>query len=131
LYWDIPTPEEAIDIPNEELRSHPFFQDFLEADLTDEDLGSELAKQDLIRFNVLASGIPALSFAAAANPVDGVRDNFNMQELFRTDNEWPQEAHEGRKAGNWVHSDFYNVALSYVYQMYDQMIETADLDAEP
>ncbi len=114
------------------LRENPVFMGFLEGDLTDPTLGSAKAGEDLVRYHVLAAGIPALSFAAAVHPIGGAKGNFDMSEDFRTDdNQWPSEGHEGDKSSNqWIHSDFYGVALSHVYKMYEKMIELGALDDE-
>ncbi len=116
------------------LRENPVFRGFLEEDLTGSTLGSAKAGEKLVRYHVLAGGIPALSFAAAANPIGGDsmegRD-FNMSADFRTDeNQWPTEGHDGKSNKKWIHSDFYGVALSHVYKMYEKMIELGTLDDE-
>ena len=45
----------------------------------------------------------------------------------RTQSQWPTEGHFGPDVGHWLHSDFKNVALPYVYQMYQAMIEKGSL----
>ena len=75
------------ELTNEELREKPFFKPFLELGLFDAQIGSELAGQNHVKYDILARGIPALSFAAAANAVDGAQGNFNMEGQFRTDPE--------------------------------------------
>jgi len=95
--------------------------------------GPVLAANPLLKHHVLAGGIPALSCAAAANPIPGQEwqdRNFNMQTDFMIDEQWTVEGHEGNDGGKWLHSDFRNVALSYVYKMYEKMIELGGLDEE-
>ncbi len=102
--------------------------DFLETGLTDPVQGPGLAAQKLVKYHVLAGGIPALSYAAAANPVSGLQ-GFDMQSEFKTGTYWPTEGHEDpESAGKWIHSDFKNVALSFVHKMYTKMIELGGLD---
>jgi hypothetical protein len=130
-----PSPTEAAALSEAELRENPIFREFLVGDLADPDLGSALAGQRLLKYQVLASGIPALSYAAGSNSIWGedMKDQrFNMQERFMTDSEqWPTEGHEDDEAVNqWLHSDFYGVALSHVYLMYEKMIELGGLDDE-
>lgn len=45
-------------------------------------------------------------------------------------NQWPTEGHSGLSSGDWLHSDFYGVALSHVYKMYEKMIKIGGLDDE-
>ena len=129
--------EQAQDeLTNAELRAKPFFKPFLELGLFDSATGSALAGQPNVKYDLLARGLPALSYAAAANLVEGAQGNFNMETQFRTDlARWPLESHQSDEngeddlwEGRWLHSDFKNVALSHVYKMFDQMIETGGLD---
>ncbi len=118
------------------LRAKPFFNPFLEAGLFDATAGNNLAGQPNVKYDLLARGLPALSFAAAANPIDGAQENFNMEAQFRTDpTRWPLENHQSDEnsetdlwRNKWLHSDLKNVALSHVYKMFDQIIQTGKLD---
>jgi len=41
---------------------------------------------------------------------------------------WPTEGHtDSLDVNHWLHSDFKNVALPYVYKMYRAMVERASL----
>jgi hypothetical protein len=84
-----------------------------------------------VQYDVLARGIPALSFATAMHPVVplGTDRNFNMEAQGRTQNQWPTEGHtsDSRDAGRWLHSDFKNVALPYVFKMYQEMVNRGSL----
>lgn len=42
--------------------------------------------------------------------------------------EWPQVRLDSGLAGNWLHSDFRDVGLSYVLPMYEKMFELGNLD---
>jgi hypothetical protein len=50
-----------------------------------------------------------------------------MESEGRTQNQWPSEGHTGDNIGDWLHSDFKNAALPYVYQMYEAMIAKGSL----
>ena len=111
-----------------ELQSHPIFTPFLEQGLFG-DNGSDVAANPKVRYDVLARGVPAMSFAVAPNPLHGVV-NFDMEEKGRDPIRWPAEGHGGFRAGNWIHSDFKNLALPYVAPMYDAMITKGGLKSK-
>jgi hypothetical protein len=51
-----------------------------------------------------------------------------METEGRTPNRWPSEGHTSTTTQNrWLHSDFKNAALPYVYQMYEAMIAKGSL----
>ena len=92
---------------------------------------SALAGQDETQWDLLASSVPALSFAAAANPITtldslagagGVQRNYNMQGLRRAVNGWPA-SRQSDWGNRWLHSDFRNMALPYVVDTYDAMLD--------
>ncbi len=115
----------------------PYFGYFLEHDLFDPAKGSEKAGQPLVPYDLLARGIPALSFAVAVHPLVPLENqphpeldrNFDMEVKGRGANGWPTEGHtsDGKSAGRWLHSDFKNVALPYVNTMYEEMIKQGSL----
>ena len=77
------------------------------------------------QWDLLASGIPAMSFAAAVNPmiILPATRNLNM-EAQRGDNQaWPTSRQGGFYGSNWLHSDIKNMALPYVFNTYDTMLE--------
>ena len=113
----------------DDIKEIPRFGPFLEADLhsSNAQTASDTATQN-VRFDLLARGIPALSDAAAVATVPGVK-NFDMEASGRDPNEWPSEDHSGESSGDWLHSDFRNVALPYVHLMYQHMINQGALNA--
>ncbi|MFK5923034.1 MAG: hypothetical protein QM496_12715 [Verrucomicrobiota bacterium] len=130
-----PSPATVAGYSKEYLRENPVFREFLVEGLTDPSSGSALANKKLVKYHVLASGIPALSFAAGSNPIGGgnmKNRRFNMQTTFMTNaDQWPTEGHEDNKSsGKWLHSDFYGVALSHIYKMYEKMVKLGSLDDE-
>lgn len=89
------------------------------------------------QWRLLAHGIPAQSYAAAVNPLEslfaqnnsGAERNFNMPGLRDAGSlGWPQERIvNGPFDFNWLHSDFRNVAMPYVYPVYEQMLDNGNL----
>ena len=107
------------------VRQDPFYEPFNYPDLYDAAKGSAEANKKDLQYRLLATAIPAKSFAVAANPVNAFgnngSENINMMDL-KKDNAWP------RNDPKWLHSDFRNVALCYVYKMYNDMINLEDLN---
>jgi hypothetical protein len=128
--WD--TRDVLVTTLDDELRTSPRFLPFLEYDLFSEDvvIGSNLASESRVVHDVLARGIPAMSFGAAANAVQAISqggENFDMEAKGRLPDAWPTEGHEGFRANQWIHSDFKNVALPYVSSMYEALISKGEL----
>lgn len=116
----------------------PRFHPFLESDLhsSNQTAASNKAAESPpsfshhVRFDLLARGIPALSYAAAVDAVPGGSiQNFNMEVDGRVNGIWPTEEHSGDLSG-WLHSDFRNVALPYNFKMYQEMINRGSLDED-
>tara|TARA_B100001093_G_scaffold493945_1_gene536777 strand:- start:713 stop:1030 length:318 start_codon:yes stop_codon:yes gene_type:complete len=91
---------------------------------------SAKAGEDDVQWHLLAEAIPALSFAVAANKVDAipVARNFNMMDMKEGGGSWPSSRTSTNLGGDWLHSDFRNVGLSYVLPMYEKMLEIGGLD---
>jgi hypothetical protein len=125
--------------PDSLLKINPYFNKFQEVALfsPDERVASAMAAEPKVRYDLLARGLPALSYAAAANRVQIFNEletdrNFNMEAERQNSCQWPAEGHsEEFRAGRWLHSDFKNVALPYVYQMYKAMINKGRLQDLP
>jgi len=124
---------------DEELRARPVFSRFLEGDLFSdyEGTGSIKASESRVLYDVLARGMPALSYAAAANEIQVSElnsvtvQNFNIELDGRCASSWPADGHsEEFRAGRWIHSDFKNVALPYVYPMFQEMIARGGLNSK-
>lgn len=81
----------------------------------------------------------ALSFAAAANPIDkfsppvGDSRNFNMHLMRDLDAsgqpQWPQGRviEDPEHSHDWFHSDVRNMAVPYVYRVYETMLDIGEL----
>lgn len=133
-YWPMGS---SLRSPNQS--REPYFGYFLEHDLFDADAGkaSARAAQESVRPDLLARGIPAMSFATAVHRLGalgpGARENpdrnFDLEAEGRQAGIWPREGHEvdDKSVGRWLHSDFKNVALPYVFPMYQAMINQGAL----
>ena len=115
--------EELVD--EVEVQRNPFYDPFNDAELYHAVQGSEKAKEKLIQYQLLATAIPAKSFAVAANAVSafGRQNSYNMMTL-KSEDAWP------RNGKNWLHSDFRNVAMPYVDLLYERMIQIGDLNEQ-
>lgn len=119
----------------EQLKIKPVFEFFLEHDLfhADAAIASAKANEANVQYDLLARGLPALSYAAAANNLPSLSKispsrNFDLEFLGRNPSQWPVEGHDTKQTrGHWLHSDFKNVALPYVHQMYENMISSGSL----
>ncbi len=118
--YQLPEPSETASISNVELRTKPFFNPFLESALlhSDSAIASTKAAESKVKYDLLARAIPAMSNAAAANDMPSLSDdrNFDMPAQGNANGDLPTPS------GRWRHSDFKNVALPYVYPMYNKMI---------
>ena len=116
-----------------DLAHEPYFGYFLEHTLFGSDpvQASGFSAQKFVQYDLLARGIPAQSFAVAANqlkPLAAPLRNFDMEDKGRTASLWPTEGHTiNASAGRWLHSDLRNVALPYVYKLYNEMIALGSL----
>ena len=118
-------------ITDDQLRLRPFFHDFMELDLISSNASAASAKaaEPKVQYDLLARGIPALSYAAGANVIKVFAGaNFNMEVLGRVPEVWPADGHAGSRSGRWIHSDFKNVALPYVAKAYQAMIDRGSLN---
>ena len=127
-------------IPNAQLIARPFFRPFSESWLhvAGPLRVSPLLGDSLTRYDLLARGIPALTYAAGAVPLSdaqtknlmgGIHQDINLETNGRlADNRWPTDTHEAvRATGRWLHSDFKNAALPFVFPLFELMINQAKL----
>lgn len=120
------TPSETTSIPLSDLEENPFFEPFVNSKFHDPSLGSaEAGKYDEVS-KALSESLPALTFAAGANPIDSFDSpqedrNFDMMTM-KTDGQWP------RQDGQWKHSDIRNVAFLYTYEVFKEFVELGGLD---
>ncbi|MGB6222733.1 hypothetical protein [Haloferula sp.] len=134
------SPEETISITDEELRKNPFHSRFFYLNLYDPAQGSATAGVTTNRYKMLATGIPAMSYAIAANALEpfepsiggGLSKNFNMPQELRSAggySSWPAHGNANNPE-DWMHSDFKDVAFHFLHPMYQKMIDLAELDKD-
>ena len=126
--------DEAVGILDDSLVVEPFFDRggaimaSLYADPNDSNgEGSLFAVSNQNRF--LAEMIPALSYAAGANPVNALDvyiggRNINMQGPIDSgglQNGWPSERMGSWSGNRWLHGDYVHVAYVYVYKLFDRI----------
>jgi Bacterial TSP3 repeat len=136
-YYEHVPPGEAQRITDAQLIAHPFFRLFDERWLHGPRTSSPspLLDAEHIRYDLLARGIPAMTFAAGAEPIPGLPNiagapaNINLEDTGRTPGRrWPTDGHQSTRAdGRWLHSDFKNVALPFVHPLFTLMITRAQL----
>ena len=81
--------------------------------------GSALADQKDTQWVILATAMPSVSFAAAANAVDDM-DGIDMNGL---KNGWPDMPERGEYLNDWQHDDFVTIGATFVKMMYDKCVE--------
>jgi hypothetical protein len=129
--------EAAAEITDADLKLVPYHLPFLYHGLYDPAQGSSTAGVTTNRYKLLGSGIPATSYAIAANDLPklnqvngGEQRNFNMPQALRSPggySSWPEDENSNAPE-DWMHSDFNDVALQFLHPMYQKMIDLAELD---
>lgn len=117
------------------LQMKPFHREFYYSALHDLEMGSQIAGSQGVRYKTLATGIPATSYAVAVNQLEILEPpfmnesrNLNMPSAFKNINApWPEHEH-AENPGDWMHGDFKDVALPYVFPMYEKVIELGTLN---
>jgi len=133
------SPTAAALLPNAEIQTNAFFdvtdfhgqipfdwtQDLMLYDTT----GSSYAQTN--RNRLLSDTIPCLTLPVGANPVSRLapprnptQNNFDMQTL---ENGWPQGRLQTREGNNWHHSDCRQVAYTFTYQLFNDIVTIANL----
>ena len=122
------------EITNEHLKTNPFHSLFLYPGLYEPAFGSQVAEDATDRELLLATGIPATSFAIAVNALDKLdpeERNFNMQLEMKSEEAktaWPIKF--PLNPDDWLHSDFKDIAIQFVNPLYQEMIDIAELDKD-
>jgi hypothetical protein len=129
-------PAEVANVPAEQLRTNAFFQMTSSSFAADAALygPSASAYAQANRERILSDAIPALTLPVGANAVPtlsleqlGVERNFLMPDLFK--NGWPSERPaSGTEAGKWYHSDVREVAYTYIYKLFDEIVNDGNLE---
>ena len=123
-HYELVDPATAGKLSPQQLRIYPFFRHFREIRIHfpgPMKLSPLLNLKDL-RYDLLARGIPAQSYAAGAEPVPGMT-NLDLEQAGRNPVlRWPAGGHTDKKRlHRWLHSDFKNVALPFVHPLFITM----------
>jgi hypothetical protein len=123
-HYELVDPVTAGKLSSQQLRIYPFFRHFREIRIHfpgPMKLSPLLNLKDL-RYDLLARGIPAQSYAAGAEPVPGMT-NLDLEQAGRNPAvRWPAGGHTDKKRlHRWLHSDFKNVALPFVHPLFSTM----------
>lgn len=113
----------------------PYFRPFLEGDLFNYNpsVASARAAQPFVQYDLLARGLPALSFPAGqqvafrSDPGLALQRNFDLEVRGRTAGVWPNLGRHPDYAGRWLHSDIREVALPYIHPTFSQFITLGGL----
>ncbi len=113
----------------------PYFRPFLEGNLfsVDANLASALAAQAFVQYDLLAHGIPALSFPAGQQPVFRgmgalpADRNIDLEVLGRNPGVWPSLDRDPNEATRWLHSDIREIALPYIHPAFTKLISLGGL----
>lgn len=131
--FELWSPAQAATIPLEALKSVPLFNfappipTLCQEPNNPSGTGSLFASTN--RNRLLAQMIPALSFAAGANPVPTLdmpleNHNINMQGQFAEggfQNNWPSERYDPVRGNCVLHGDYHVVAYTYLYKVFDRI----------
>ena len=139
-YYEKLTPSQTDQISGSQLMNNSFFRPFAEKRLHDDHLRrpSPLLDDRMVRYDLLARGIPALTFAAGAVPLPlesnlpvppPKHENINLEAVGRTPEvRWPTTGHKADNTpGRWLHSDYKNVALPFVHPLFQLIINRGQL----
>ena len=102
-------------LTRDELIRHPVFLPFEEGWLFTTNAISPAAVAP-IRSRILADGIPAMSFAAGANPLGNNAVSGNIDYATCKSTPWP------RDEGQWYHSDIKNLAFRFVHRFFEKLV---------
>ena len=120
------TPSQARTISNSRLITKPFFDYFSEREIlsSQKNVGSLKAAETKVVYDLLARGIPALTYATGVMSLnDQVKFNYDLELLGRSTTQWPTAGHEKpSQKQRWLHSDIKNVALPIIYPTFQMMV---------
>ena len=120
------TPSQARTISNSRLINRPFFDYFSEREIqsSQKNVGSVKATEPKVVYDLLARGIPALTYATGVMSLnDQVKFNYDLELLGRSTTQWPTAGHEKpSQKQRWLHSDIKNVALPIIYPTFQMMV---------
>jgi pimeloyl-ACP methyl ester carboxylesterase len=120
------TPSQARTISNSRLIAKPFFDYFSERETlsSQKNVGSLKASEPKVIYDLLARGIPAMTYATGVMSLnDQIKYNYDLELLGRSTTHWPTAGHEKpSQKQRWLHSDIKNVALPIIYPTFQIMV---------
>lgn len=120
------TPSQARTISNSRLINRPFFDYFSEREIqsSQKNTGALKASEPRVIYDLLARGIPAMTYATGVTSLnDQVKFNYDLELLGRSTTHWPTAGHEKpSQKQRWLHSDIKNVALPIIYPTFQMMV---------
>ncbi len=123
--------DEANALDDDTLRAEPVFRHN-----PDEMFSSNIVAE--VRNNLLARGIPELSFPIAytnvlnlsPNPADRNFD-MNIGDFRREDGAWPQRdvdfSDNGQRPDRWLHTDLFNLPHYYTHKLYKKLVQEGEM----
>ena len=121
------SPQNALNLTDEQLRQHPFFLDFHNPEMHSSSNGLIVATNYLYRAEMLAYAIPSESFATGANPLPQLVEselNFNMASEFAYGrDDLPENGEKTTEMHrNWQHSTFVQRSYKRTHQLFKKII---------
>jgi hypothetical protein len=120
------TPSQARTISNSRLINRPFFEYFSEREIqsSQKNTGALKASEPKVIYDLLARGIPAMTYATGVMSLnDQIKFNYDLELLGRSTTHWPTAGHEKpSQKQRWLHSDIKNVALPIIYPTFQMMV---------
>jgi hypothetical protein len=122
-------------LPASQLQTNAFFDMSYDYLLFNPLTGSAYAQDS--RNRILSDAIPAMTWAVGSHRVNALapqnqRDrNFDMQLLY--ENGWPMSRGPATwppntpAAGEWHHGDFHQIAYTFTYRLFDQLVTLGNL----
>ncbi|MBU0678479.1 MAG: alpha/beta fold hydrolase, partial [Verrucomicrobia bacterium] len=102
------------------LMTNSFFKHFDDEDLYGTN-GSTIAQQPAMYGQLLADGIPAISYAAGRNSISSAAGSGNA-DMNSMENGWPTVRTSNPDYGSrWLHSDIKNIAYPYVQEVFNDI----------
>ena len=103
-----------------------FFNYFLEREITSnqKNIGSIKAAETKVVYDLLARGIPALTYATGVTTLnDKAQFNYDLEFSGRNTANWPTAGHEKpSQKQRWLHCDIKNVAFPVIYPTFQTMV---------
>ena len=78
-----------------------------------------------VQNEILAQGIPALSYATGRNHINPLGSAGNLDIATLKDNGWPGRG--GDLDGFWLHNDIRKMAYLYTFRAFDEMVNQGEL----